>query len=50
MSQVKHFAVYDQETNRNARADDVIVGQRAEREIYLPAFSAATEAGSSPPR
>ena len=42
MAQVKHFAVYNQETNRNTPADDAIVSQRAENEIYLPAFQAAT--------
>ena len=43
MSQVKHFALYNQETNRNTAADDVIISQRAEHEIYLPAFWAATK-------
>ena len=43
MSQVKHYAVYNQETNRNTPADDVIISQRAEHEIYLPAFWAATK-------
>ena len=43
MSQVKHFAVYNQETNRNTAADDAIVSQRALHEIYLPAFWAATQ-------
>ena len=43
MSQVKHFAVYNQETNRNTPADDVIISQRAEHEIYFPAFWAATK-------
>ncbi len=43
MAQVKHFAVYNQETNRNTSADDAIVSERAEHEIYLPAFWAATE-------
>jgi beta-glucosidase len=38
MSQVKHFAVYNQETNRNTTADDTIVSDRALHEIYLPAF------------
>ena len=38
MSQVKHYAVYNQETNRNTPADDVIIGNRALHEIYLPAF------------
>ena len=42
MSQVKHFAVYNQETNRNTPADDAIVSTRALHEIYLPAFWAAT--------
>src|SRR5580698_5026535 len=42
MSQVKHLAVYNQETNRNTPADDAIVSQRALHEIYLPAFYAAT--------
>ena len=43
MSQVKHLAVYNQETNRNTPADDAIVSQRALHEIYLPAFWAATQ-------
>jgi beta-glucosidase len=43
MSQVKHFAVYNQETNRNTPADDAIVSARAMHEIYLPAFWAATQ-------
>jgi beta-glucosidase len=43
MSQVKHYALYNQETNRNTPADNVIVSQRAEHEIYLPAFWAATK-------
>jgi beta-glucosidase len=42
MAQVKHYAVYNQETNRNSPADDAVVSQRAENEIYLPAFQAAT--------
>jgi beta-glucosidase len=41
MSQVKHFAAYNQETNRNTPADDVIVSDRALHEIYLPAFEQA---------
>jgi beta-glucosidase len=43
MSEVKHFAVYNQETNRNTAADDAIVSQRAMQEIYLPQFKAAVE-------
>ena len=42
MAQVKHLAVYNQETNRNTPADDAIVSDRALHEIYLPAFWAAT--------
>jgi beta-glucosidase len=41
MSQVKHLAVYNQETNRNTAADDAVVSQRAIQEIYLPQFEAA---------
>ncbi|MGH2882959.1 MAG: glycoside hydrolase family 3 C-terminal domain-containing protein, partial [Solirubrobacteraceae bacterium] len=43
MSQVKHFAVYNQETNRNTSADDVVIDQRALNEIYFPAFQAAVQ-------
>src|SRR5215472_41037 len=42
MAQVKHLAVYNQETNRNTQADNAIVSTRALQEIYLPAFYAAT--------
>jgi beta-glucosidase len=35
MAQVKHFAVYNQETNRNTPADDAIVAQRTLQEVYL---------------
>jgi beta-glucosidase len=41
LSQVKHFAVYNQETNRNTPADDAIISTRALHEIYLPAFEQA---------
>lgn len=41
MSQVKHFAVYNQETNRNTANDDVLISKRTMQEIYLPAFDAA---------
>jgi beta-glucosidase len=43
MAQVKHLAVYNQETNRNSPADNAVVSTRAMHEIYLPAFYAATE-------
>jgi beta-glucosidase len=47
MSQVKHLAVYNQETNRNTSADNAIIGQRAMREIYLPQFQAAVTQGKA---
>src|ERR1700735_5589929 len=37
-AQVKHFAVYNQETHRNTPADDAIIADRTLHEIYLPAF------------
>jgi beta-glucosidase len=47
MSEVKHFAVYNQETARNTPADDAVVSQRALQEIYLPGFWGATVGGSA---
>ncbi len=47
MSQVKHYAVYNQETYRNTPSDDVIISDRALHEIYLPAFQAAIERAKS---
>jgi beta-glucosidase len=47
MSQVKHLAVYNQETSRNTPADDAIVSQRAMQEIYLPQFEAAVTKGKA---
>ena len=46
MAQVKHFAVYNQETNRNAPADNAIVSERTMQEIYLPQFQAAISQGN----
>ncbi|MBV9379804.1 MAG: glycoside hydrolase family 3 C-terminal domain-containing protein [Streptosporangiaceae bacterium] len=43
LSQVKHWAVYNQETSRNTPADDAIIGQRAMHEIYMPQFEAAVK-------
>ncbi len=43
MSQVKHYAAYNQETYRNTPQDNVLVSNRALREIYLPAFEAAVK-------
>ena len=45
IDQVKHYAVYNNETNRNNSSDDDVVQERAEQEIYLPAFQAAVNAG-----
>ncbi|HSZ38959.1 MAG TPA: glycoside hydrolase family 3 C-terminal domain-containing protein [Trebonia sp.] len=47
MAQVKHLAVYNQETNRNTSADDAIASERALQEIYLPGFYAATTKGDA---
>jgi beta-glucosidase len=47
MAQVKHYAVYNQETNRNTPQDNVIISERTMREIYLPAFEAAVKAAKS---
>ena len=44
-SQVKHLAVYNQETYRNTPADNVIIDPRTENEIYLPSFYAAVKSG-----
>jgi beta-glucosidase len=43
MSQVKHFAAYNQETNRNTPQDDVIVSTRTLNEIYFPGFKASVQ-------
>lgn len=42
---VKHFALNNQENNRGTV--NVIVGERAKREIYYPAFRAAIEEGDA---
>ncbi|WP_328917279.1 MULTISPECIES: glycoside hydrolase family 3 C-terminal domain-containing protein [unclassified Streptomyces] len=47
MAQVKHYADYNQETNRNNAQDNVILSERAQREIYLPAFEAAVKQGQA---
>ena len=47
MAQVKHFAVYNQETNRNTPSDNAVVSTQAEQEIYLPAFQAAVQQGAA---
>ncbi len=43
MADVKHLVTYNQETNRNAPADDVVLNPRALHEIYLPPFYSAVE-------
>ena len=47
MAQVKHYAVYNQETNRNTSNDNAVISAQAEQEIYLPAFQAATQQGAA---
>ena len=47
LAQVKHFAVYNQETYRNTPQDDAIVSNQALQEIYLPAFQAALQQGAA---
>ncbi len=47
MAQVKHFAVYNQETNRNTPSDNAVVSTQAEQEIYLPAFADAVQQGAA---
>jgi beta-glucosidase len=43
LDQVKHYAAYNQETNRNTSLDNVIISQRTLHEIYLPTFQAAVQ-------
>jgi beta-glucosidase len=45
LAQVKHLAVYNQETNRNTPQDNAIVSTRTMQEIYLPQFQAAVQQG-----
>jgi beta-glucosidase len=47
MAQVKHLAVYNQETNRNTSSDNAIVSTKAMQEIYLPAFAASVQQGAA---
>ncbi len=47
IAQVKHFAVYNQETNRNTTSNVVNVNQRTLHEIYLPAFYDAVTKGGA---
>ncbi|HEX3791986.1 MAG TPA: glycoside hydrolase family 3 C-terminal domain-containing protein [Pseudonocardiaceae bacterium] len=43
MAQVKHWAVYNQETNRNTTADDAVVDDRTVHEIYAAAFGTVVQ-------
>jgi beta-glucosidase len=43
MAEVKHFAVYNQETNRNTPEDDAIVSEQAIQEIYTTAWQTVIE-------
>ncbi|MET9222649.1 glycoside hydrolase family 3 C-terminal domain-containing protein [Streptomyces sp. NPDC003300] len=47
MAQVKHYVVYNQETNRNNASDNAIVSDRAIREIYTPAFETSVKQGQA---
>ena len=47
MAQVKHWDVYNQETNRNTPADNAVVSQRTMQEIYMPQFKAAIQQGGA---
>jgi beta-glucosidase len=47
MAQVKHFAVYNQETNRNTKADDAIVAERTLQETYLKVWRLVAKADPS---
>jgi beta-glucosidase len=47
IAEVKHYVVYNQETNRNTPADDDIVSARAIHEIYLPGFYDAVTKGKA---
>jgi beta-glucosidase len=47
LAQVKHLAVYNQETNRNTPSDNAIVSTRTLQEMYLPAFHDAVSQGAA---
>jgi beta-glucosidase len=47
MAQVKHYAVYNQETNRNTPQDNAIVSTQALQEIYLRAWDKIVQADPS---
>ena len=45
IAMVKHLAVYNEESLRDAPPDNAVVSDRAMQEIYLPAFQAAVTQG-----
>jgi hypothetical protein len=47
MVQVKHFVVDNQETYRNTFQGNLAVSDRADREMYLPAFESAADQGKA---
>ena len=47
MAQVKHLAVYNQETSRNTPSDNAVVSNRTMQEIYLPAFQDSVQQGAA---
>jgi beta-glucosidase len=47
MAQVKHYAVYNQETNRGTSDDDAIVDEKTLQEIYLRAWDQILKADPS---
>ncbi len=47
MAQVKHYAVYNQETDRNTPQDDAVVSAKALQEIYLRAWAQIVRAAPS---
>lgn len=47
MSQVKHWDVYNQETNRNTPQDNALISERTMHEIYMPQFKAAVQQGKA---
>ncbi len=47
MAQVKHLAVYNQETHRNTTSDNAVIDSKALQEIYLPAFQDAVQQGAA---
>ncbi|MFF1920570.1 glycoside hydrolase family 3 C-terminal domain-containing protein [Streptomyces sp. NPDC058221] len=46
MAQLKHLAVYNQETYRNSPSDAVTIDERTLQELYLPAFETAVQKGA----